>query len=134
MGITTLWWWWWWWGRRRKGRRLRWIFLNIFSAAIKYRMNDGATFEGRNIGVTWWTRNLLLGRARPITRGTSPFKNLCLFSLVRYWKGEPRITGCLDVGYGTLLLRFSAQGALVVGVVLFDSWLSLRALVSVSYG
>lgn len=36
--------------------------------------------------------------------------------------------------YGTLLLRFSAQGALVmVGVVLFDSWLSLRALVSVSY-
>lgn len=37
-------------------------------------------------------------------------------------------------GYGTLLLRFSAQGALMVaGVVLFDSWLSLRALMSVSY-
>lgn len=68
----------------------------IFNDAIKYRMNDGATFEGRNIGVTWWTRNLLLGRARPITRRTSPPKNLCLFS-VRYWKGEPRITGCLDV-------------------------------------
>lgn len=34
--------------------------------------------------------------------------------------------------YGTLLLRFSAQGALV-GVALFDGWLSLRALASVSY-
>lgn len=53
----------------------------IFSDAIKYRMNDGATFEGRNIGVTWWTRNLLLSQARPITRRTSPLKNLCLFSM-----------------------------------------------------